>query len=80
MSLFIKFIILEKLKYPQETLSATLHIRMDNGSIKSFKSWRCRYDSTRGPTKGGLRFHPETNIDEVMTLAFWMHFKWWQFH
>lgn len=67
--------ILEKLKYPHETLSSTLHVRMDDGSVQSIKAWRCRYDGTRGPTKGGLRFHPDTNIDEVMTLAFWMHFK-----
>ena len=36
---------------------------------------RCRYDDTRGPTKGGIRYHPAVNLDEVMTLAFWMTFK-----
>src|SRR3546814_3900383 len=34
-----------------------------------------RYDDTRGPTKGGIRFHPESTVDEVQTLAFWMTFK-----
>ena len=48
---------------------------MDDGSRKAFKAWRCRYDDTRGPTKGGIRFHPAVNVDEVMTLAFWMTFK-----
>ena len=67
--------IIEKLKYPKETLSATLVVRMDDGSRKAFKSWRCRYDDTRGPTKGGIRYHPAVNLDEVMTLAFWMTFK-----
>ena len=67
--------VLEKLKYPQETLAASLMVRMDDGSRRSFKSWRCRYDDTRGPTKGGIRYHPKVNIDEVMTLAFWMTFK-----
>ncbi len=67
--------VLEKLKYPQETLAASLMVRMDDGSRRSFKAWRCRYDDTRGPTKGGIRYHPRVNLDEVMTLAFWMTFK-----
>ncbi len=67
--------VIEKLKYPRETLAATLVVRMDDGSRKAFKSWRCRYDDTRGPTKGGIRYHPAVNLDEVMTLAFWMTFK-----
>ena len=67
--------VMEKLKYPKETLSATLMVRMDDGSRRAFKAWRCRYDDTRGPTKGGIRYHPACNMDEVMTLAFWMTFK-----
>ncbi len=67
--------VLEKLRYPKETLAATLAVRMDDGSRRVFKAWRCRYDDTRGPTKGGIRYHPAVNMDEVMTLAFWMTFK-----
>ncbi|WP_156927177.1 Glu/Leu/Phe/Val family dehydrogenase [Azospirillum halopraeferens] len=67
--------VLEKLKYAKETLSVRLSVRMDNGSRRSFPAWRCRYDDTRGPTKGGIRFHPDSNVDEVTTLAFWMTFK-----
>ena len=67
--------VLEKLRYPKEVLSARLFIRMDDGSRRSFLAWRCRYDDTRGPTKGGIRFHPEASLDEVVTLAFWMTFK-----
>ncbi|MEW9835107.1 Glu/Leu/Phe/Val family dehydrogenase [Mesorhizobium marinum] len=67
--------VIEKLKYARETTKVRLMIRMDDGSRKSFLAWRCRYDDTRGPTKGGIRFHPEANIDEVETLAFWMTFK-----
>lgn len=67
--------VLEKLKYPRETVKTRLLIRMDDGSRKSFMAWRCRYDDTRGPTKGGIRYHPEANVDEVETLAFWMTFK-----
>jgi glutamate dehydrogenase (NADP+) len=67
--------VIEKLKYPRETTKTRLLIRMDDGSRKSFLAWRCRYDDTRGPTKGGIRFHPESNVEEVETLAFWMTFK-----
>lgn len=67
--------VLEKLKSPRETTQARLVIRMDDGSIKSYPAWRCRYDDTRGPTKGGIRFHPEVTIDEVETLAFLMTMK-----
>ncbi|PSM19885.1 Glu/Leu/Phe/Val dehydrogenase [Nitratireductor sp. StC3] len=67
--------VIEKLKYARETTKVRLMIRMDDGSRKSFLAWRCRYDDTRGPTKGGIRFHPESTADEVETLAFWMTFK-----
>ncbi|TCP59741.1 glutamate dehydrogenase (NADP) [Rhodovulum bhavnagarense] len=65
----------EELKWPRETLAATLLIRMDDGSRRAFKAWRCRYNDRRGPTKGGVRFHPNVSLDEVETLAFWMTFK-----
>lgn len=67
--------VIEKLKYARETTKMRLMIRMDDGSRKSFLAWRCRYDDTRGPTKGGIRFHPDSTADEVETLAFWMTFK-----
>ncbi|RUT29229.1 Glu/Leu/Phe/Val dehydrogenase [Arsenicitalea aurantiaca] len=67
--------VIEKLKYPRETTKVRLMIRMDDGARKSFLAWRCRYDDTRGPTKGGIRFHPDSNEAEVETLAFWMTFK-----
>ncbi|MBX6368059.1 MAG: Glu/Leu/Phe/Val dehydrogenase [Rhodospirillales bacterium] len=67
--------VLEKLKFPKEVLSVRLMVRMDDGSRRSFMAWRCRYDDTRGPTKGGIRFHPDASMEEVVTLAFWMTFK-----
>jgi glutamate dehydrogenase (NADP+) len=67
--------VLEKLRYPKELLTTRLMIRMDDGSRRSFRAWRCRYDDTRGPTKGGIRYHPAANEEEVVTLAFWMTFK-----
>jgi len=67
--------VFEELKWPHETLAATLLIRMDDGSRRAFKSWRCRYNDRRGPTKGGVRFHPNVSLDEIETLSFWMTFK-----
>lgn len=67
--------VLDSLRFPKEVLAARLTIRMDDGSRRSFQAWRCRYDDTRGPTKGGIRFHPDANMEEVITLAFWMTFK-----
>lgn len=67
--------VLEKLRYPKELLTTRLMIRMDDGSRRSFRAWRCRYDDTRGPTKGGIRYHPDAREDEVVALAFWMTFK-----
>jgi glutamate dehydrogenase (NADP+) len=67
--------VLESLRYPRETAKARLLVRMDDGSRKSFLAWRCRYDDTRGPTKGGIRYHPSVSVEDVETLAFWMTVK-----
>ncbi|MBP2444190.1 Glu/Leu/Phe/Val family dehydrogenase [Rhizobium leguminosarum] len=67
--------ILERLQIPLETTEVRLTIRMDEGSIRSFWAWRCRYDNTRGPTKGGIRFHNQVNGDEVQALAVMMTAK-----
>ncbi|MBR0674264.1 Glu/Leu/Phe/Val family dehydrogenase [Neoroseomonas soli] len=67
--------VIERLKYAREMTKVALMIRMDDGSRKSFLAWRCRYDDTRGPTKGGIRFHPDATAEEVETLAFWMTMK-----
>jgi glutamate dehydrogenase (NADP+) len=66
---------LERLRRPLETLKARLTIRMDDGRQQSFQAWRCRYDDARGPTKGGIRFHPDSTEEEVEALAFWMTVK-----
>ena len=67
--------VVKRLEYPMETLAASIPVRMDDGSLKFFKGWRSRYSDVLGPTKGGIRFHPEVSMDEVMTLAFWMTMK-----
>ncbi|MEL6158331.1 MAG: Glu/Leu/Phe/Val dehydrogenase [Cyanobacteria bacterium J06623_5] len=65
----------ERLKFPKASLKVAIPIRMDNGSLRVFEGYRVRYDDTRGPTKGGIRFHPRVSLDEVQSLAFWMTFK-----
>ncbi len=65
----------ERLKSPKASLKVAIPVRMDNGSLRVFEGYRVRYDDTRGPTKGGIRFHPNVSLDEVQSLAFWMTFK-----
>ena len=65
----------ERLKFPKASLKVAIPVRMDDGTLKVFEGYRVRYDDTRGPTKGGIRFHPRVSLDEVQSLAFWMTFK-----
>ncbi|MBD2035647.1 Glu/Leu/Phe/Val dehydrogenase [Leptolyngbya sp. FACHB-321] len=65
----------ETLKFPQTSLTVSIPVRMDNGTLKIFQGYRVRYDDTRGPGKGGVRYHPHVSLDEVQSLAFWMTFK-----
>lgn len=64
-----------RLKYPKSSLSVSIPVRMDDGSLQMFQGYRVRYDTTRGPAKGGVRYHPNVSLDEVQSLAFWMTFK-----
>jgi glutamate dehydrogenase (NADP+) len=66
---------IEYLKYPKASLTVSIPVRMDNGSLRIFQAFRVRYDDTRGPTKGGVRYHPNVSLEEVQSLAFWMTFK-----
>ncbi len=66
---------MERLKLPKSSLKFSIPVRMDNGDLRIFPGYRVRYDDTRGPTKGGIRYHPNVSIDEVQSLAFWMTFK-----
>lgn len=66
---------LEYLKYPKASLTVSIPVRMDDGSLRIFQGYRVRYDDTRGPGKGGVRYHPNVSLDEVQSLAFWMTFK-----
>ncbi|NOY41463.1 MAG: Glu/Leu/Phe/Val dehydrogenase [Planctomycetes bacterium] len=66
---------LEKLRNPKSILQVSIPLRMDDGSLRVFQGYRVRYDDTRGPTKGGIRFHPNVHLGEVKALAFWMTCK-----
>ncbi|MFA6027343.1 MAG: Glu/Leu/Phe/Val dehydrogenase [Patescibacteria group bacterium] len=65
----------ERLKRPKREIHISIPVCMDNGSLKVFEGYRVQYDNTRGPFKGGIRFHPQTEINEVKALSFWMTFK-----
>lgn len=60
---------------PLRTVSVQVSIELDNGEIRTFKGYRVQHDNARGPMKGGLRFHPDVNEDEVLGLASLMTWK-----
>jgi len=63
------------LKNPLRELHVSLPVRMDNGAVKVFQGYRVQYNDAKGPTKGGIRFHPDETIDTVRALAAWMTWK-----
>jgi glutamate dehydrogenase (NAD(P)+) len=67
--------ILEKLKFPRRELTVHCPVKMDDGSLRVFKGYRVTHNDTRGPAKGGLRYHPDVDLDEVKALAMWMTWK-----
>lgn len=67
--------ILEILSKPMRTLKVSIPIKLDNGKTKVFTGFRCQYNDARGPTKGGVRYHPNVTEDEVVALAAWMSWK-----
>lgn len=65
----------ELLKEPLRMLTVRIPIRMDDGKIKIFTGYRAQHNDAVGPTKGGVRFHPGVNEDEVKALSIWMSLK-----
>src|SRR5688500_5894999 len=63
------------LRTPHRILEVAVPVRMDDGSIEVFTGWRVHHDTTRGPGKGGIRFHPDVDVDDVKALAAAMTFK-----
>ena len=63
------------LKYPERSLRVSLPIKMDNGDVRVFEGFRVQHSSSRGPCKGGIRYHQDVDEDEVKALAAWMTMK-----
>ena len=66
---------LAALRAPLRELHVSLPVKMDDGTTRVFKGFRVQYNDARGPTKGGIRFHPSETIDTVRALAAWMTWK-----
>ncbi|HEX2025793.1 MAG TPA: Glu/Leu/Phe/Val dehydrogenase [Actinomycetota bacterium] len=65
----------EVLRYPKRTLEVAIPIRMDDDSVRSYTGYRVHHNTSRGPSKGGIRYHLGVNLDEVKALAMWMTWK-----
>jgi len=63
------------LRRPMRELHVAIPVRMDDGTVKVFDGFRVQYNDARGPTKGGIRWHPDETIDTVRALAAWMTWK-----
>ncbi|MEM0128958.1 MAG: Glu/Leu/Phe/Val dehydrogenase [Thermoplasmata archaeon] len=63
------------LKSPKRELTVNFPVRMDDGSFRVYTGYRVQYNMARGPTKGGIRYHPQVTLDEVRALAAWMTWK-----
>jgi glutamate dehydrogenase (NAD(P)+) len=71
----IKQGIKDMLRKCKRELTVNFPVKMDDGSVKIFTGYRIHHNTARGPSKGGLRYHPDTNLDEVRALAMWMTWK-----
>ena len=65
----------DMLRRPRRSISLTLPIKMDDGSLRVFDAFRVQHSNIRGPCKGGIRYHPNVTFDEVSALAAWMTWK-----
>src|SRR3989344_5476624 len=67
--------LLERLQKPDNVITVAVPVEMDDGTMQVFEGYRVQHNNIRGPYKGGLRFHPKVNMDEVKALALWMTMK-----
>jgi glutamate dehydrogenase (NAD(P)+) len=67
--------VIERLKHPERVLETNLTVDLDDGSVGRFKAFRSQFNGDRGPYKGGIRYHPGVNRDEVKALSGWMVYK-----
>lgn len=63
------------LSHPERVIEMSIPVKMDNGCLRVFRGYRVQHNSVRGPYKGGIRFHPDVDVDEVKALATWMTMK-----
>ena len=65
----------DRLKYPKRSLTVAVPVRMDDGRVEVFSGFRVQHHLSLGPTKGGMRYHPDVALGEVAALAMWMSWK-----
>src|SRR5207245_6988199 len=63
------------LRHPRRALELAVPVRMDDGTVRVFQGYRVHHNTSRGPYKGGIRYHPDVTLDEVKALAMWMTWK-----
>ena len=66
---------LEPLRYPRRQVIVSIPVMMDSGRLRIFEGYRVMYDNSRGPGKGGIRYHPDVSLDDCKALAAWMAWK-----
>lgn len=66
---------IKRITTPERILEVAVPVRMDNGEVEMFHGWRIQHDTSRGPGKGGIRFHPSVNVDEIAALSADMSIK-----
>ena len=66
---------IKRLRQPDRDIRISIPVKMDSGEVKVFEGYRVEYNNARGPYKGGIRYHQDTEINEVKALAFWMTIK-----
>jgi glutamate dehydrogenase/leucine dehydrogenase len=67
--------LLQRLTEPDKSIELRVSLQCDNGAVRSFRAYRVQFNDDRGPYKGGLRFHPVVNLDEMKAMALWMSLK-----
>src|SRR5947209_20340830 len=65
----------QTLRVPRRVVEVAVPIKLDNAQVKVFSGFRVQHNVARGPAKGGIRYHPNTTVDEIKALALWMTWK-----
>lgn len=68
-------LLLAKLQHPDRVVEVSVPLALDNGDVRVYQGFRVQHNNLRGPYKGGLRYHPQVDMDEVKALSFWMSMK-----